>query len=177
MRIVWWFDSQAAPGWHDWLGLFLTVAGFWIAIAQLRKTRTATQAAASELERARRKLNGDQLSAVVPQLQTVVADLDFAVDNNDREVAHRALLRFGYVATESISLLDNRTADHSALKTRLSEVASSALDVKATIVGRRNVDVARTAKAVTKEIAALSVEIAGLVAGDRYQLGGEENVH
>lgn len=170
------FDGTVGPGWFDWLGLLLAVAGFWIAIVQLGKTRSAADAAARELERARERLSGDQLSAVVAQLQSIVADVDFAVDNNDREVAHRALLRFSLVANESMALLGYLSSDHSALKQRLAVAAEAALDAKAAIVGKKNVDVARTAKAVGTEIGALTVEVSGLVAQGRYEMKGGSNV-
>lgn len=173
---MWWFDDAAAPGWHDWLGLLLTVAGFLIAFRQLRKTQTAAETAASELARARLKLNSDQLAAVLPQLTSIVSDLDFAIDNNDREVAHRALLRFSYVAKEAIALLANLDADHTSLQSRLGGASSTALDVKGSIVGKKSVDIARSAKAIGADINGLSVEISGLVAQDRYLLGGGEDV-
>lgn len=169
-------DFEAVPGWYDLGGLLLTVVGFTVAFIQLWKTRNAAQAAADELDRARKKLSADQLSAVVIQLQTIVGDLDFAIENNDREIAHRALLRFSFVANESVSLLSNLPTDHGVLQGRLSTTATFALDTKASIVGRRTVDVARTAKPVSKDIGALAVEIAGLVAQDRYQIGGDKSV-
>ncbi|MFL0564584.1 hypothetical protein ACH0CG_02420 [Microbacterium sp. 179-I 1D1 NHS] len=173
---MWWYDGLAAPGWHDWLALALTVVGFWIAIVQLGKTRSASETAAAELRKARTKLNSDQLAAVVTQMQMIVADIDFAVQENDREVAHRALLRFSYVANESIALLGNLEADHSTLEDRLRQAAGHALDAKSSIVGKKVVDVARTAKSAGNEISGLCVEISGLVAKDRYQIGVAENV-
>ncbi len=173
---MWWWDGDAAPGWHDWFAIALTIAGFWIAIAQLRKTRSATEVASAELRKARTKLNSDQLSAVVTQIQIIVADIDFAIETNDREVAHRSLLRFSYVANESIALLGNLSSDHSELESRLENAASAALDAKSLIVGKKSADVARTAKAVGIEISGLCVEISGLVAKDRYQIGAIENV-
>ena len=169
-------DVNAAPGWHDWLGIGLTVLGFGVAIVQLRKTKKATIAASDELRKARLKLSGDQLSALVPQIQTITSDLDFAILSNDREVAHRALLRFSYLATEAISLLNNLDSDHSELQDRLTETASDALDAKSSILGRPNADVARNAKVVTRKIEKLTVEVSGLVANGRYQIGGDSGV-
>ncbi|MFB4350516.1 hypothetical protein [Microbacterium sp. CR_7] len=171
-----WFDALSAPGWHDWFAIGLTGIGFWIAMVQLKKTRSASEAAAIELRKARTKLNSDQLSAVVTQMQMIVADIDFAIEQNDREVAHRALLRFSYVANESIALLGNLTANHDELESRLEGAATKALDTKSSIVGKKSVDVARTAKSVGNEIAGLCVEISGLVARDRYQIGATQDV-
>ncbi|GAA1320379.1 hypothetical protein ACFSWE_05005 [Leucobacter albus] len=172
--VLW--DPNSGPGWHDWLGLALTVFGFAIAFWQLKKTKSASETATAELNRARKKLNTDQLSAVVNQMQIVVADIDFAIDSNDREVAHRALLRFSYVAKEAEAILGNLEPDHGPLQTRLTETSSKALDAKSSIVGRPNADVARTAKAVGVAVSSLTVEISGLIASDRYQLGEDARV-
>lgn len=173
-----WFDPDAAPGWHDWVGivlaivgLVLTVVGFAIAWIQLRKTQTATEAATQKLAEARQKLNGDQLAAALPQLASVVSDLDFAINSNDREVAHRALLRFSFVANESVALLAILETDNSDLERRLLAAAQTALDVKGSIVSKKGVDIARTAKSIGNEITSLSVELSGMVAKDRYQIG------
>jgi len=173
---MWWFDDKAAPGWHDWVGLGLALVGFAIAYRQLRKTRTAAEIAAKKLSEARLKLNNDQLAAVLPQLASIVSDIDFAVDANDREVAHRALLRFSYIANEAIALLKNLEEDHSGMEVRLLAAANTALDVKGAIVGRKTVDIARNAKVIGTEVGSIAVELSGLVAKTRYQIGGASNV-
>jgi hypothetical protein len=170
------FDPTALPGWHDWLGIVLTIGGFITAFVQLAKTRTAAETAARKLAEATQKLNADQLGAVVPQLATIVADMDFAIDANDREVAHRALLRFSHVAREASGLLAHLTADHTDLQSRLVQSIEIALDVKGNIVGRVKADVPRLAKPITAEIRALSVELAGVTVDDRFQLGEVKNV-
>ena len=170
------FDPAALPGWHDWLGIVLTVGGFIVAFVQLAKTRTAAETAASRLAEATQKLNADQLGAVVPQLATIVADMDFAIDANDREVAHRALLRFSHVAREATALLAHLSADHSQLQIRLNDAIEIALDVKGNIVGRANADIPRLAKPITAEIRSLSVEVSGVTVDDRFQLGESKNV-
>lgn len=171
-----WYDPTAAPGWHDWLGLVLTVIGFWVAIVQLRKTRSASVEAARELSRAREKLNADQLSANVAQLQLVGTDLDFAIWNNDAEVAHRSLVRFNYLANEVVALLDNHPGDNAELAERLKQAASDAREAKAEIVSTKRPDVVRVAKAVGRAVTELTGDIAGIVATDRYQLGGASDV-
>jgi hypothetical protein len=178
-----WFDIDSAPGWHDWLGLGITLVGFALTIFglivaydQLKKTQTAAEAVNVRLSEVRDKLNGDQLAAVLPQLNTIVADMDFAIDNNDREVAHRALLRFSYVATETIALLSNVLMDHTELQERLRTTSSIALDIKGSIVSKRTADIPRLAKATSRDIGELTVEVSGIVAQARYQLGDTPSV-
>lgn len=170
------FDPTGVPGWHDWLGLVLTVGGFTVAFFQLKKTRTAAETAALRLAEATQKLNTDQLGAVVPQLAAIVSDLDFSIDSNDREVAHRALLRFSHVAREARGLLANLKADHTVMQERLTIAIEIALDVKGNIVGRKIADVPRLAKPITAEIRAISVEIGGLTVDDRFKLGEAKDV-
>jgi hypothetical protein len=176
---MWWFDPDAIPGWFDWLGIAafpLTIVAFVIAALEFSRARTATEAVNARLNEARLKLNGDQLAAVLPQFHTVVGDLDFAIDHNDREVAHRALLRFSYVATEAVVLLENLSADHSSMQDRLNVASSWALDLKGEIVSKKAPDIARLGKAMSAEVSAITVEISGIVATARYTLGEAPNV-
>lgn len=177
------FDNASAPGWSDWVGLILSAVGFTftiialiVASKQLKKTQTATEAVNERLLEARERLSADQLAAVLQQLTTVVADMDFALDNNDRGVAHRALLRFSYVAHEAIGLLDSGLADHSLLQERLVTASSLALDIKGNIMGSRTTDIARHTKKLSKDISRLTSEISGLVARGRYKLGETSDV-
>lgn len=166
----WALDQTSAPGWHDWVAFGLTLVGFAFAFWQLHKTRSASEEAASELAAARLKLNTDQLAAVITQLSTVCHDMDFAILANDREVAHRTLLRYSYVATEAVALLGNLEDDHAVLVARISKVSVTALDKKGEIVSHSNPDINRLTKAVTREIGAITVELSGLTAKDRYKI-------
>ncbi|UXN23927.1 hypothetical protein N8D74_10055 [Curtobacterium flaccumfaciens] len=173
------FDGEAQPGWFDWLGIALAVIGFGIGWWQLHKTTDAAEVATTALAKARKKLVFDQLAAVQGQVSSVIADLDFAIDSNDREVAHRALLRFSYAASEIRALLaavDEEFGDYFDLTERFASSSGTALDVKANIVGRPSPDIARLAKAVTKEIRSVSVSLDNEIAKGRYELGDSANV-
>ena len=174
-----WLDPSAIPAWFDWLGILgfaLTVGAFAIAAIELHQAKTSTETATRRLDEARVKLNNDQLSAILPQISTVIADLDFSIKANNGEVAHRSLLRYSYVANEAVALLKNLETDHTAVQDSLTQSASSALDVKAAIVSHANPDIARMAKAISKEIGHLSVQLAGITATSRYTLGSSNNV-
>lgn len=171
-----WIDLSTAPAWNDWLGLILAVVGFWIAFVQLRKTRTATEVATAELAKAREKLVSDQLAANITQLQLVGTDLDFAMRNNDAEVAHRALVRFNFLANEAVALLNNLPGGNGHLVERLEQAALDALEAKVEIVTTKRPDVVRSAKNIGKSVTALTGDISGIVAMDRYQLGGANDV-
>jgi hypothetical protein len=180
---VWWFDDVAAPGWHDWVGLAISIVGFGltlvglrVAYLQLEKTQTASEAVNRRLTEVRDKLNGDQLAAVLPQLNSIVADMDHSIDTNDREVAHRALVRFSFVATETIALLQNVVDDHSDLQLRMAATSAAALDIKGVIVSKKSTDIARIAKGVSGQMQSQTVEITGIVAGARLDVGGTTHV-
>lgn len=167
------FDSQAQPGWFDWFGIALAVIGFVIGWRQLRKTTDAATAATAALSKARKKLVFDQLAAVQGQVSSIIADLDFAIDNNDKEVAHRALLRFSYAASEIRALLTTVDAEFDnlgELTLQFEGSSGTALDVKANIVGRSNPDIARLTKSVTHDIRSASVALDNQIAKGRYDL-------
>lgn len=171
-----WFDGAAAPGWFDWLGLAITLAGFGVAIWQLRKTTSAANAAAGELARARERLNGDQLAAVVPQMQSVVSDLEHAMASSSQDVAVRALARFKLVAGDANALLTNLNSDYSELQARLDSSAKAALRSQGALASRSDADLPRLVKKVSSDIEALAGDISAVVAAQRYSLRGAQDV-
>lgn len=171
---MWWFDSLGAPSWSDWLAIVLTIAGFVIAIAQIVKARNAATAAANALAKAEARLRADQLSAVLPQLSAVSADLDFAITENNSDVGHRALSRFAQIASETGGILGTMGAQHERLVDRLATATITALNTKQSLVTTTKPDVARTAKKTATEISSISGEIGAVVTTVRYTLGGEQ---
>lgn|GEM_PF-4508100 len=164
------------PGWWDWLGLGGTALGFVIAFFQLARTRKAANAATLALGAAQTKLSGDALSAVMPLLRDLQSDLDFAITNNQAEAAQRALVRFGHSAHEIASILENVEEGADQLIDRVKSAGDRALDVKQSLAGKQNPDVARTAKTISTEIGKLSSELAGVVAQIRYKLQEDSDV-
>ncbi len=178
------FDHTAAPGWFDWVTLVLAVAAFIFAILQLRGTREANKKSTDALEksttalnRARIQLNWDLLSAVLPQLKSVSSDLDFAMQNNNAPVSHRALVRYSGVATEAIALVRSlKVENHLALISKLDESANTALDIKAVIVSKPAPNVPILVKKIANMIEVISKDISGIVANYRNQLGEHDHV-
>lgn len=164
------------PGWWDWLGLGGTGLGFLFAFVQLSRTRKAADAATAALGAAQVKLSGDALSAAMPALKDLQADLDLAIGANEAEAAQRALVRFGHAAHEIASLLENVEEGAAELISRVKVAGNRALDVKQMLAGKQNPDVARTAKAISAEIGKLSSELTGVVAQIRYKLQEDPNV-
>lgn len=164
------------PGWWDWLGLGGTTIGFMIAFIQLHKTQRAASAATAALRAAQVKLSGDALSATMPVLRDLQADLDIAIGVNGSGAAQRALVRFAHAAHEIASLLGNVEEGAAELIDRVRAAGDRALDTKEALAGKQNPDVARTAKGISAEIGKLSSELAGVVAQIRYKLQEDPNV-
>ena len=61
------------------VGLVVSIGGFWIAIYQIRKTRTAASAAAAAADRTARALVQNHLLFLIPELTRLVADTETAV--------------------------------------------------------------------------------------------------
>jgi hypothetical protein len=60
------------------------VTGFWLAIVQLRKTRTAAEATTSAVEAANARMLYNHLLVLLPQLRSLEGDLDAAIAADDR---------------------------------------------------------------------------------------------
>ncbi|WP_133411881.1 hypothetical protein [Agromyces badenianii] len=174
---MWYFDGYAWPGWHDYLGLFIALAGFWIAIDQIVRTRRETRKANVALARAQRHLTQRSLMAIIPQFQAVGDDLNYALPANDVEVAHRTLVRFSLMAREASGLLVGLEGDHDALSARLVKAAERATRAKATLVTEQSPDVIVVVKSVAAEVDRLSQDLVGLTSSLRNTIEGASGVH
>jgi len=170
------YDASVAPGWFDYVGLGVSLIGFGVAIRQIYKTRGASEAATKALLSAQKSLISNTLLSVVTQFQLVVADLDQAMSSNHGDMAHRALVRYGHLARETRSLLDEKSREYDDLKTRLWDSSEVALDVKEKIVQAKSPDIGRLAKQISREINTVSLEMTEVVANLRHQVGGSEHV-
>lgn len=171
-----WFDSAVSPGWFDWLGLVVALLGFGFTIWQVAKTRNASVAANDALKGAQRVLTSNTLQSVVTQFQLVVGDLDRAIDVDHSEMAHRALVRYAHLARETRTLLDGHENDYADLKQRLWDSSELALDVKQRIVAAANPDIGRLAKAISRDVNAVSIEMTEVVSTLRNNLEGSPHV-
>jgi hypothetical protein len=154
---VWLFDGYVFPGWADWLGLALGAAGF--------------------LTDAQRTLSQRALTAVQAQIQTVAADLTFAVMTNDLEVAHRSLVRYGLLAREAGMIL--RRIDptaHKTLENKLKATANRATAAKTILVTTSTPDVSGTSQAVMTEIELVNQELGAISSDDKNSIKGAARV-
>lgn len=173
----WIYDAGVAPGWADYLGLALTVAGFWIAIAQLRKTRRAADAAGGALREAQAHLAQRSVMAFVAQFQGVITDLGHTMPTNDSSTTQRVLVRFGLMAKEASGVVSFFGTDQETLRQRLVKAAESATRVKGSLASTASPDVVKTVKQISKEIESLTQDLTELASTIRNTLEGSIDVH
>lgn len=172
----WYFDGFVSPGWFDYIGALLAVAGFVVALDQLRKTRSSAKAATDALEAAQARLVSTTLQTMASQFQLVASDLDHAMEIDSKDVARQALVRFAHLAQETRTLLTEDIQGHDGLKIRLNSSSEMALDVKERITQSAGVAVSKMAKKVSREISALSIEMTGVGASLRHTVEGANDV-
>jgi hypothetical protein len=154
----------------DWLGiigLVVSVAGFWIAIVQLRRTADATEATAvatkataEKIEQTLDRMNVNHILVLLPQMRLAESDLDHATENDDRRLAQRALISYAHLANQLASLVEKVDGSDASTVSRLKDSARAASAAKSALVtGRAGV---RTA---TKDVAAEISDLAGMSAG------------
>jgi hypothetical protein len=173
---MWFFDGDAWPGWHDYLGLAIAVAGFWIAIDQIIRSRKSTDRATAALEVAQRHLSQRSIMAAVPQFQSISEDLNFALPANSVDVAHRSLVRFSLIARETSGVLIGLGTDHFELIERLDAAAQHATEAKAQMLTEAEPNVILIVKSVAAEVDLIGQDIAGLASKLRNTVEGALDV-
>ena len=171
--MAWAFDANVAPGWFDYVGLFVALVGFALTIWQTMKSRGAAEAATSALVEARRTLVNNSLLASQNQFQLVVSDLDQAMGSNQVDLAHRTLVRYSHLAKETETLLAENL-DVMPLREKLLASSELALDTKEKIVQSKSPDVQRLSKAISREVNQVSVDMSAIVAALRLTIDGGE---
>lgn len=175
---MWFWDGSAAPGWADYLGLTLTVVGFWIAFQQLRSTKKVAEATrdavSGVLDTAQRALSQRALGALVPQLQLAVEDLDHAMKQPDVEVARRALVRFAHIAAEGSNLLSSLGPPATRLATRMSQASSRATRAKGMLMSEKSPDIAGNLGQAAEDATQLSTQVTALASKLRNTVEGKD---
>jgi hypothetical protein len=95
----------------SWLGLVVSVGGFWIAIVQIRKTRTAAEAAALAVTETEARVARNTLLAVVPQFLQLEIDLGSALGSGRYEDAATVLVRWRHLAAQLRGLVERAQLD------------------------------------------------------------------
>jgi chemotaxis protein histidine kinase CheA len=149
----------------SFVGLAVTAVGFILAIKQLRKTATAAEAATAAISGANAQMVHNHLLILLPQIQTLEADLDAAIIAGEKEDAARALVSFSHAANQIAALLTSNTrpSTDASLEQELRSTAKKASELKAAIVKGSKKTLPVLLGAVAQEIGAVSARCSGLI--------------
>lgn len=153
------------------LGLVATVAGFTLAILQLRRTAAATEATTKAVTRTEKRMALNHLLVLLPQFRLLEADLDNAAEDNDRRLAIRALVAYSYIASEVAAMLRDQDGVDAALPDKLADTALTAAKAKAALVSDARALPKTATSLVRHEIAEVSTVLAGAVGTFRIEAG------
>lgn len=173
--MTWYFDGESAPGWFDYVGLGITVAGFILALCKIRAARRATTAATSALQGAQRNLSRMSLLAVIPQFHAVSNDLAHVVPAGDSDGTQRVLLRFSLNVGEVRGLLASFDEDHSELSSRLAKASDRAKRVKGDLATAAHPNVAAVVKLARRDIDNIAEELTQLASTLRNTIEGADS--
>jgi hypothetical protein len=151
------------------LSVPLAVTGFWIAIAQIRKTRAVAEAARDMAAIARTEASRAGILVLLPQLQRVEEQIDQAVDKGSVDLVMAWANTWRWQASQLSGHLKIVTSEDGKLPQLLQSSVLTAAAAKKTLVGNDLADLHRATKrmrdaisAVTSELGALAVHYAAL---------------
>lgn len=143
-------------------GSLVTIVGFSVALAQIRKTRAAATAAKEAMEESAKRMRGNHLLVLLPQFHAVEIDLDYAVEGEDRRTARRALLAYSRVASQVAELMVPATDAQSQFVTELRESADLASQAKGKLASDARTTVRSAVAPVQSSISSIASRAAGL---------------
>lgn len=136
----------------DWLGmagLTVSVIGFGVAIWQLVRTANASVATRKAVERTEKRMALNHLLVLLPQFRILENDLDRAAEDNDRQLARRALVSYAHFASEVAAILQGQDRVEQSLLVDLKSSAREASTAKATLI---NASASENTKELTRFI-------------------------
>ena len=145
------------------IGLVITILGFYLAIKQLQKTATATEATRDAIVAANKRMLLNHLLVLAPQLVVIEADMDAAVAIGNEDGAIRSLVAFSHAAVQISALLEAQSEDnHSALVAELRSAATNSTAAKSAIVSGSPKPLKLLLKNVLGEVASTSAKCSAL---------------
>lgn len=127
MSLIQWLSDTNA-----WVGLPITIAGFAVAIWQIRKTKSSADSAAAAATDTATAMSESYLLVLLPQLHRVESDLDIAVDRGERQLAASHMSQWRWQAGQLRGLLDTNDPVSKrmakAIQTSITLAASAKID-------------------------------------------------
>ncbi|WP_285601513.1 hypothetical protein [Kineosporia sp. NBRC 101731] len=142
-------------------------------IWQLTRTKNASIATRSAIERTEKRMALNHLLTLLPQLRLSENDLDVAVFDNDARLAMRALMAYSHTAVEIANLLD-RHPQHATLAKELKDAAGKAAETKVAIAdASAKAGVKGMTKNFRSKVAGLSSNLSGISTLVAIEMGRE----
>ncbi|KUM40239.1 hypothetical protein AR689_02235 [Arthrobacter sp. EpRS71] len=88
------------------------MAGFWVALWQIRKTKSSADSAKAAAEDAATRLENSSALILIPQLQECGSELVRAVHANQQELLLKLITRWRWQAGQLRGLLDDEEPTH-----------------------------------------------------------------
>jgi hypothetical protein len=156
----------------DWLGiagLAVSVVGFAVAIWQLVRTANATVATRQAVERTEKRMAINHLLILLPQFRIIEGELDRAAEEDDRQLASRALVSYAHYASEAAAILSSQSNADQTLVTDLRSSSREASLAKGILIdASRNKSTKVLTKDIRERMASLSLHVGSLSAS--YQM-------
>ena len=168
-----------APGmqWYDWVGVAgfvvevpLTIVGFYIAVHQIQRARSAADAAREATTSAERRLATNQVLQLVAQIQRAERELDQAIASGERVSVVSALIEWRADANHLRGLLAQVTGEEPLVQA-LQEAVTGASVAKNDLLQTKR-SISGVMRPTTERVAAISDEAAALSARLVTRTGG-----
>lgn len=168
------------PTWYVWLdhvttaaGIPLALIGFGVTWWQLKKTKSAAQAAASAAEQAQSQLRKLNLVSLLPQLARIEEGLDEAVSASSAQMLRFWIASWRWQAGEIRGYLNFENPDEKKLMKTIQASIASASDVRNSLHSTPNSryvtmtgDLRKLMGRVTGELGTLTTKQGATVGGD-----------
>lgn len=116
-----WLDSLTWRDWSNFGGLLLAIAGIGLTLWQVKKARSASEAALKAVESTRTQVVSGQLLLLVPQLRWIAGELDDALHSRSSPAAKKQLDNWRWQASNIHGILSSDEAPDSSLLTTIQQ--------------------------------------------------------
>lgn len=152
----------------------LALIGFGFTLWQVRKTRTAAEAARDAAKNAQRGIGRGSLLVLIPQLQRTEEELERAVRSGYSDIAMSWLGTWRWQAGQLRGLINVASTDRAVLRAIQASVVAAA-EAKTELVGSIGVDLVIATKDVRTAIAAVTNQLGELAVVQGMQMGQDSN--
>jgi hypothetical protein len=150
--------------WMQYLGIVLTVGGFYAAFIQIDKARSAAEAARDNAISGTVRIRYNQLIIMLHQLQALETELDQSVKDKNVHDYIKCLVRWRNAAGQAVGIVEKMDSEYADTAESFVKSVESARTLKTTLVGSKVDDLANLAAGPQSELAASTDLLARVVA-------------